>query len=63
MKLKPRSHVYGIIGSTETPTVDSLAKQIHEKSMKQSATEEATTAILSPQLTDGNNMQYIQMYN
>ena len=40
-KPKPRPHVDGVVGSVKSPTVESLAKQLHEFFVKQSTTEAA----------------------
>ena len=44
-KPKPRPHVDGMGGSVNSPTVESLAKQLHELSVKHST---AKTAKASP---------------
>ena len=38
-KPKPRPHVDGVVGSVKSPTVESLEKQLHELSIKQSIVE------------------------
>ena len=47
-KPKPGPHAYGVVGSVKSPTVESLAKQLHELSVKQS-TAKATKAAPSSQ--------------
>ena len=42
-------HVDGVVGSVSSPTIESMAKQLHEFSMKQSAAKEAKAATPSPQ--------------
>ena len=43
-KPKPRPHVDGVVGSVNSPTVDSLSKKIHEFSIKHSTAEVARDA-------------------
>ena len=43
-KPKPRPHVDGVVGSVKSPTVDSLAKQLHEFTVKHSTVEAAKAA-------------------
>ena len=38
-KPKPRPHAYGVVGSVNSPTVESLAKQLHQLSIKHSTVE------------------------
>ena len=40
-KPKPRPHVDGVVGSVNSPTVESLAKQLHQLSVKHSMAEAA----------------------
>ena len=40
-KPKPRPHVDGVVGFVNSPTIKSLAKQLHQLSVKQSTTEAA----------------------
>ena len=47
-KPKPGLHVDGVVGSVNSPIVESLAKQLHQLSVKHSTTE-ATKAAPSPQ--------------
>ena len=47
-KPKPRPHADGVVGSVNSPTVESLTKQLHQLSVKQSAAE-AAKATPSPQ--------------
>ena len=47
-KPKPGPHADGVVGSVKSPTIESLVKQIHELSIKQSTTEVAK-ASPSPQ--------------
>ena len=47
-KPKPGPHADGVVGSVNSPTVDSLTKQLHQLSVKQS-TAEAAKAVPSPQ--------------
>ena len=47
-KPKPGPHVDGVVGSVKYPTVESLAKQIHDFSIKHSMIE-ATKDAPSPQ--------------
>ena len=39
-KPKPGPHVDGVVGSINSPTVESLAKKLYELSAKQSTSEE-----------------------
>ena len=48
-KPNPGSHANDVVGSVDTLTVESLAKQIHELSVKKSAVEEAKAATPSSQ--------------
>ena len=48
MKKKPGPHADGVVGSVNSPTVESLAKQLHQLSVKQSMAE-AAKAAPSPQ--------------
>ena len=43
-KPKPGPHVDGVVGSVNSPTVESLAKQLHELSIKNSMAEVAKAA-------------------
>ena len=43
-KPKPRPHADGVVGSVKFPTVESLAKQLHELSVKHSTGEETKAA-------------------
>ena len=56
----PGSHVDGIVGLAESPTVESLAKKIHELSVKNSIVEEAKGSTSSPQNVDAYNAQSTQ---
>ena len=47
-KPKPGPHAYGVVGSVNSPTIEYLAKQLHQLSIKYS-TAEAAKAALSPQ--------------
>ena len=47
-KPKPRPHVDGVVGSVNSPTVESLAKKLHQLSAKHSMVE-AAKAAPSPQ--------------
>ena len=47
-KPKPRPHADGVVGFVNSPTVESLAKQLHQLSIKNSM-EEETKAAPSPQ--------------
>ena len=47
-KPKPGPHADGVVGSVKSPNMESLAKQLHELSVKHS-TAEATKAAPSPQ--------------
>ena len=47
-KPKPRPHADGVVGSVNSPTVEYLAKQLHQMSIKHSMVEE-TKAAPSPQ--------------
>ena len=47
-KPNPGPHVDGVVGSVNSPTVESLTKQLHQLFVKQSTTE-ATKAAPSPQ--------------
>ena len=47
-KPKTGPHADGVVGSVNSPTIESLAKQLHELSIKQS-TLEAAKAAPSPQ--------------
>ena len=47
-KPKPGPHADGVVGSVNSPTVESLAKQLHQLSVKHS-TIEATKVVPSPQ--------------
>ena len=40
-KPKPRPHADSVVGSVNSPTIESLAKQLHQLSVKQSTVEEA----------------------
>ena len=46
-KPNPRPHVDGVVGSVNSPIVESLAKQLHQLSFKHS-TAEAVEAAPSP---------------
>ena len=46
-KPNPGPHVDGVVGSVNSPTVESLAKQLHQFSIKQSMVE-ASKATPSP---------------
>ena len=46
---KPGPHADGVVGSINSPTVESLAKQLREFSMKQSVVEETKVATPSYQ--------------
>ena len=46
-KPKPRPHADGVVGSVNSPTIESLTKQIHQLSIKKSMTE-AVKAAPSP---------------
>ena len=48
MKPKPRPHADGVVGSMNSSTVESLAKQLHQLSIKHSIVE-AAKASPSPQ--------------
>ena len=48
-KPKSRPHADGMVGSVNSPTVDSLAKQLHELSVKKSTTE-AAKAVPHPKM-------------
>ena len=41
---KPRPHVDGVVGSVNSPTIESLAKQLHQLFVKKSTVEEAKAA-------------------
>ena len=43
-KPKPRAHADGVVGSVNSPTIESLAKKLHQLSVKQSTTEIAKAA-------------------
>ena len=43
-KPKPGPHADGVVGSVKSPTIESLAKQLHELSVKHSTAEEAKAA-------------------
>ena len=47
-KPNPGPHVDGVVGSVNSPTIESLAKQLHQLSVKHS-TAEAAKAAPSPQ--------------
>ena len=47
-KPKPGPHADGVVGSVKSPTIESLAKQLHELSVKHS-TGKAAKASPSPQ--------------
>ena len=47
-KPKPGPHADGVVGSVNSPTIESLAKQLHQLSVKHS-TVEAEKDALSPQ--------------
>ena len=48
-KPKPGPHVDGVVGLVNSPTVESLAKQLHEFSVKESTTEPAKVSTPSSQ--------------
>ena len=48
-KPKPGPHADGVVGLISSPTIESLAKQLHELLVKQYAAEEAKAATPSPQ--------------
>ena len=43
-KPKPVPHVDGVVGSVKSPTIESLAKQLHQLSVEQSMAEVAKAA-------------------
>ena len=43
-KPKPRPHANGVVGFVNSPTVESLAKQLHQLSVKHSTVEAAKAA-------------------
>ena len=43
-KPNPGPHVDGVVGSVNSPTIESLTKQLHQLSVKQSTVEEAKAA-------------------
>ena len=56
-KPKPGPHVDGVVGSVNSPTIESLAKELHELLAKQSIVE-AAKASPSPQ----NEFFFAQYY-
>ena len=60
MKPNPRPHVDGIVGSIESPSVESLDNKILKLSVKHSMVEEAKATTPSPQNVDVYNTQSTQ---